>query len=130
MTSLQIRFPQTFAECEKYIKKYSKYESNIIINKGIRYNKNIVLILSDDEIKYFIDLQIKHSLIINDCFNILIEILEQREKQIITKKIVKQNNPMKKIYDLLISLNEHKNLETIDKWVLFIKSQNEFSKFF
>jgi hypothetical protein len=84
--------------------------------------------------KHFIDLQIKYPEIINNCFSNLIELLEQQEKQIITrknKKIITQNNPMKKIYDLLINLNEDdEDVEIIDKWVLFIKSQNEFSKFF
>ncbi len=71
--------------------------------------------------------------LINNCFSNLIELLEQQEKQIITrknKKIITQNNPMKKIYELLINLNEDDDMEIIDKWVLFIKSQNEFSKFF
>ena len=42
-----------------------------------------------------------------------------------------QNKLMKQIYNLLVNANEEQNdLEMIDKWVLFIKSQNEFSKFF
>ena len=133
MSVLQTRFPITFAKCEEHIKKYRKREPNIITNKGITYDKSIIPILSDDEIEHFIDLQIKYPEIINNCFSNLIELLEQQEKQIITrknKKIITQNNPMKKIYDLLINLNENDDMEIIDKWVLFIKSQNEFSKFF
>ena len=125
MTELQTSFPITFAKCEEHIKKYRKYEPNIITNKGITYDKSIIPILSDDEIEHFIELQIKYPEIINDCFSNLIELLEQQEKQMIT-----QNNPMKKIYDLLINLNEHDDMKIIDKWVLFIKSENEFSKFF
>lgn len=133
MTALQTRFPITFAKCEEHIKKYRKHEPNIITNKGITYDKSIIPILSNDEIEHFIDLQIKYPEIINNCFSNLIELLEQQEKQIITrknKKIITQNNPMTKIYDLLINLNEDDDMEIIDKWVLFIKSQNEFSKFF
>lgn len=133
MTELKTRFPITFAKCEEHIKKYRKYESNIITNKEITYDKSIIPILSYDEIEHFIDLQIKYPEIINNCFSNLIELLEQEEKQIITrknKKIITQNNPMKKIYDLLINLNEVDDMEMIDKWVLFIKSQNEFSNFF
>ena len=125
MALLQTRFPITFAKCEEHIKKYRKCDPNIITNKGITYDKSIIPILSDDEIEHFIDLQIKYPEIINNCFSNLIELLEQQEKQIITR-----NNPMKKIYELLINLNEDADMETIDKWILFIKSQNEFSKFF
>ena len=136
MTELQTRFPITFAKCDAHIKKYRKIEPNIITNKGITYDKSVIPILTDDEIEYFIDLQIKYPEIINKCFINLIELLEQHEKQnqIITrknKKLITQNKPMKQIYDLLVNTNENKyNLEMIDKWVLFIKSQNEFSKFF
>ncbi len=136
MTALQTRFPITFAKCEEHIKKYRKHEPNFITNKGITYDKSVIPILSDDEIEYFIDLQIKYPEIINNCFSNLIELLEQQEKQekqIITrknKKILTQNNPMRKIYELLINLNGDDDMEIIDKWVLFIKSQNEFSKFF
>jgi hypothetical protein len=62
--------------------------------------------------------------------------LEQQENQqtkIIkrkNKRLIAQNNPMTQIYDLLVNTNEQTNLEMIDKWVLFIKSQKEFSKFF
>ena len=133
MALLQTRFPITFAKCEEHIKKYRKCDPNIITNKGITYDKSIIPILSDDEIEHFINLQIKYPEIINNCFSNLIELLEQQEKQIITRKkqkIITRNNPMKKIYELLINLNEDADMETIDKWILFIKSQNEFSKFF
>ena len=128
---LKTRFPITFAKCQEFRKKYYKNEPDIITKKGITYDKSIIPILTDNEIEYFIDLQIKYPEIINNCFNNLIEILEENETQIITKKTKKlktqQNSPMKKIYDLLINLNE---TEKIDKWVLFIKSQNEFCKLF
>lgn len=134
MTELQTRFPITFAKCQEHIKKY---EPNIITNMGITYDKSVIPILTDDEIEHFIDLQIKYPEIINKCFSNLIVLLEQQEKQqtqIITRKnkrLIAQNKPMTQIYDLLVNTNEQKNnLEMIDKWVLFIKSQNEFSKFF
>lgn len=131
---LKTRFPITFYKCQEFRKKNYKYEPNIITHKGITYDKSVIPILTNDNIKYFIDLQIKYPEIINNCFNNLIEILEENEKQIITRKTKKnkqlQNTHMKQIYDLLINLNEHNDLETIDKWVLFIKSQNEFSNFF
>jgi hypothetical protein len=136
MTELQTRFPITFAKCDAHIKKYRKIEPNIITNKGITYDKSVIPILTDDEIEYFIDLQIKYPEIINKCFINLIELLEQQENQqtkIITRKnkrLIAQNNPMTQIYDLLVNTNEQTNLEMIDKWVLFIKSQKEFRKFF
>ena len=137
MTELQTRFPITFAKCQDHIKKYKKYEPNIITNMGITYDKSVITILTDDEIEHFINLQIKYPEIINNCFSNLIELLEQQEKQqnqIITRKnkrLIVHNKPIKQIYELLVNTNEQKNnLEMIDKWVLFIKSQNEFSKFF
>lgn len=137
MTTLQTRFPITFGKCEEQFKKYRKYEPNIITNKGITYDRSVIPILTDDEIEYFIDLQIKYPEIINNCFSNLIELLDQQEKQqkqIITRKdkkiITTQINPMNKIYDLLINLNEHKDMEIIDKWILFLKTQNDFKNFF
>ena len=133
MTELRTRFPITFAKCQEHIKKH-KYEPHIITNMGITYDKSAIPILTDDEIEYFIDLQIKYPEIITNCFSSLIEILEQQEKlqgQQITRKAKKEfarNKPMKQIYDLLHKHNN--NPETTDKWVLFIKSQNEFSEFF
>ena len=79
MTELEIRFPITFTKCQEHNKKYKKNEPNIITNMGITYDKSVIPILSDDEIEHFIDLQIKHPEIINNCFNNLIEILEQQE---------------------------------------------------
>lgn len=136
MTTLQTRFPTTFAKCKQYNEKYRKFEPNIITNKGVKYNKSVIPILSDIEIEYFINLQIKYPETINNCFNNLTEILEQQEKlqqQIITrknKKLIIQNKPMNKIYECLTNLHEHTDMQMIDKWVLFIKSQNEFSEFF
>jgi hypothetical protein len=137
MTTLQTRFPITFSKCKKHNEKYKKYEPNIITSRGIVYDKSVIPILRNDEIERFIDLQIKYPEIINNCFDKLIEILEQQEKQetqVITrqnKKMFKENSPIKQIYELLININEHKNnRKIIDNWILFIKSQNEFSKFF
>ena len=131
---LQTRFPITFAKCQEHNKKYKKNEPTLIANNGIIYDKSVIPILTDNEIEHFMDLQIKYPEIINNCFNNLIVLLEEREKQIITRKNKKsrtlQNTPMKQIYDSLINLNEYNDMEMIDKWILFIKSQNEFSKFF
>lgn len=141
MTELQTRFPITFAKCQD-IKQYKnkKYQPNIITNMGITYDKSVIPIITDDEIEHFIQLQIKYPEIINNCFSHLIELLEEQEKQ--QNQIIKtslkyaQNKHMNKMYELLMNTNEYKdnnnihNLEMIDKWVLFIKSQNEFCKFF
>jgi hypothetical protein len=64
--------------------------------------------------------------------NCLINILEEREKEEQEQKIqTPQHNHIKNIYNLLIKLNVHNNnMGMIDNWVLFIKSQNDFSKFF
>lgn len=135
---LETRFPKTFSKCEEFNKKYKIYEPNLDTNNGITYDRSVIPILTDDEIEMFINLQLKYPEIIKECFDNLIKILENQENQDhivkikkVTKKNRNQNIHMKQIYDLLINLNEHNNdMEIIDKWVLFIKSQNEFSKFF
>jgi len=131
---LQTRFPIIYSACELHNKKYKKYPQNIIIQNGITYDKSVLSMLSQSDIDNFIQLQIKNPEIIIMCFENLIEILTQNEKQIVTKKSKKihnQNNPINKIYDKLIKLNVHNNdLSFIDKWCLFIKSQDQFSCFF
>jgi hypothetical protein len=131
---LKTRFPITFNSCQEFSKKYKKCEPNFITSQGITYDKSVIPMLSNDDIEYFINLQIKYPEIINNCSDKLIQILEEKEKQIITKKTKKlkiQNTYMKQIYDLLANVNEDNNdTNIIDKWVLFIKSQDEFSNFF
>ena len=133
MTELKMRFPITYSLCEKYNKRYRKNLPDIIIQNGVMYDKSVLPMLSQGDIDMFVELQEKNQELINMCFIDLTNILEQHEKQIITRTIKNQNqnNPMKSIYDRLSKLNLHKDdLSFIDKWVLFIKSQNEFSQFF
>jgi len=129
---LEQRFPITFAKCQEFSKKHKRCEPNIVTTKGITYDKSVIPILTENEVEHFIDLQMKYPETINACFNGLIEILETYENPIKTSKKNKtlKKNPMAQIYSSLTALNEHTNMEQIDKWVLFIKSQNEFSKFF
>lgn len=137
MTELKTRFPITHALCEKHNKRYRKNEPDIVIQNGITYDKSVLPVLSQWELDTFIELQEKNQEIINMCFIDLTHILEQQEKQIVTrdkkkkKKTHNHDEPMKLIYDRLIKLNQHNDdLCFIDKWVLFIKSQGEFSQFF
>jgi hypothetical protein len=125
---LDKKFPLTFARCELYNGKYKKFPPYIIKNNGIIYDKSRIPILSEDEIKNFIELQKKYPQVINDCFDKLIKILENQEKQIVISK--NQKTPMDEIYDTLSSLNIYNNKSMIDKWILFIKSQNDFCYFF
>ena len=125
---LDKKFPLTYARCELYNNKYRKFPPYIINNNGIIYDKSIIPILSENEINNFIELQKKYPQIINNCFDKLIKILENQEKKIVISE--NQKNPMDEIYDILSSLNIYNNKNMIDKWVLFIKSQNDFCYFF
>lgn len=130
---LKTRFPITYSLCKKY-----RTRPEIVTQKDITYDKSAIPILTQHEINAFIKLQIKYPEIIDMCFDDLINVLEKKEQleqQMITRNkknlIESQPNPMSSIYERLIKLNVHKNdLGFIDKWVLFIKSQNEFSCFF
>ena len=129
---LQTKFPIMFSKCEEYNKKNKKNKPNIIICNGVTYDKTAIPFLTNNDINLFIDLQIKYPEIIDNCFNCLINILEEREKEEQEQKIqTPHHNHIKNIYNLLIKLNVHNNnMGMIDNWVLFIKSQNDFSKFF
>lgn len=131
---LQTRFPITYALCEKRNKKYLKF--NLITKDGVTYNKSVIPTLQQYQIDNFINLQNKYPEVINECFNNLIKILEEGEKinSGCQSNKLQEDRPMDKIYNLLTDL-QLKELQIcdmiiIDNWVLFIKSQNEFSKFF
>ena len=131
---LQTRFPITYALCEKRIKKYLKF--NLITKDGVTYNKSVIPTLQQYQIDNFINLQNKYPEVINECFDNLIKILEEDEKINAGSQSNKsqEDRPMDKIYKLLTHLQLKESpfcdMMMIDKWVLFIKSQNEFSKFF
>lgn len=131
---LQTKFPITYALCEKRNKKYLKF--NLITKDGVTYNKSVIPTLQQYQIDNFINLQNKYPEVINECFNNLIKILEEGEKinSGCQSNKLQEDRPMDKIYNLLTDL-QLKELQIcdmiiIDNWVLFIKSQNEFSKFF
>lgn len=128
---LQTRFPVTFSKSDDYAKKYRKHAPNMITLHGITYDRSLLPTLSDNEIEQFANLQLEYPEIINNCFDNLIEILEQCERKIIIGREESKNTPMNKIYKLLEGLNVHNNdMMMIDKWVLFIKSQDKFGTFF
>jgi len=70
--------------------------------------------------------------IVNKCFDYLIENLENLEKQMVTRhnKKTKIKSPMNNIYETLTSTKLCDDQFMIDKWVLFIKSQGDFNKFY
>jgi len=128
---LQTRFPVTFSKSDDHAKKYRKHAPNMITLYGITYDRSLLPTLSDNEIEQFANLQLEYPEIINNCFDNLIEILEQCERKIIIGIEESKNTPMNKIYKLLEGLNVHNNdMMMIDKWVLFIKSQDKFGTFF
>lgn len=127
---LQNKFPHTYALCAK---RKRKYKPDIVTTNEITYDRSVLPILTQIEIEHFIELQKKYPETINECFNNLIKILEQGEKRLTlqNKKIKQQNyNYMGDIFNSLNNLKIFKDAYQIDKWILFIKSQDDFSVFF
>ncbi len=140
--NLQTRFPVTYALCNKHVTK-----PDIVIKNNITFDKSRLPTLSQTDIDCFIELQNKYPDAFEKCFNYLIEILEQTEKENTTQQNVKKREtkaerkarlnavtPMDKIYETLktMQINEIKynDMIMIDNLVLFIKAQNDFSLFF
>jgi hypothetical protein len=133
--TLKSRFPTLYAECVKA--KERCVRPCIITHNGITFDTVGLCILSQSEIDKFIELQKAHPDIINECFEQLIKLLGNHEillnaktrkekKQI--EKFQSNDRPMDKIYSMLLTICP--NLEQVDKFVLFLKSQGEFSSFY
>ena len=132
---LSSRFPVLYKECQQ-IRNKQNMSSNKVIQNGIQYDISMLNIVSPEEISLFIQYQLNHPTVIQQCFENLIEILALYGRP---KKIKTIVNPMDNIYKILS--DEYYNITNnqpdiqidksfIDKWVLFIKSQGEFNEFF
>lgn len=133
--NLHIRFPVTYATCAAYKQKHCKPDE-IVTQNGITFNKSSIRVVSQNEINTFIEWQSKHPEIVEmgfDCFLNVVEEQEKNETRIVTKHVSHQ---IKETY-----LNNHKKMRDAmstvttdlfmqDKWILFIKSQNDLCMFF
>ena len=135
--NLNTRFPIIWEQAVTHAKYHCK-PAEIITQDGITYHRNAIRVLSQNDINKFIQLQIEHPEIIEIAFKCFLNVLEEYEKnetRIVTKNIKKQTKniiqqEMKKLYDELKKSNLCTDMFMIDKWVLFIKSQNDLGVLF
>jgi hypothetical protein len=135
IANLNIRFPITYSACAEYKKKHCKPDE-IISKNGITYNRSSIRVVTENEINQFIQWQLEYPEIIEigfDCFLNVIEEQEKNETRIVTKHIKKQINDTysknyKKLRDSMSKVTT--DLFIQDKWILFIKSQNDLCMFF
>jgi hypothetical protein len=117
--------------------------SNKQTQNGIEYDLSRLSIVSPEEISMFIEYQLQHPDTINACFEKLILIIEMQEihetqinTRTRTKTKTKSGKQMDDIYQILkdqftaLTGTTNIDLSLLDKWVLFIKSQGEFSEYF
>ena len=135
---LKHQFPNLYEKCKNY-----KQQNIVHKHNGITYDRSKVECISSQDLEMFIDFQEKYPNVINQCFQELIKILNINEEMLKNKNEKNKKNAicinqaMNNIYNILCEnyatlteCTDKINLEIIDDWVLFIKSQDDFCLFF
>lgn len=112
---LHATFPTIVAKCQAHRAQFRPADPQIVERKGIIYDQSVIPSLTDDQIDCFVDLQLAYPDLLNTCFHYINEYIAENETGY--KKF--DNTPLR-------ILLQDKNVN-VDKWILFIKSQNVFS---